>query len=68
MEESVGCQYDRLEVLDGIGSDAPVLGVYCGETFKAARASGSTLSVSFISDSVINSGGFVIYWTADEGQ
>uniref|UniRef100_A0A8B7TMF3 Cubilin-like n=1 Tax=Castor canadensis TaxID=51338 RepID=A0A8B7TMF3_CASCN len=65
LEGSEGCTHDFVEVLDGLYSDAPLQGRYCGTTIPHPITSFSNgLMLRFVSDSGMNSDGFQAVYAA----
>ncbi|XP_048237900.1 cubilin-like isoform X1 [Haliotis rufescens] len=64
LETASSCQWDKVEVRDGVDQTASLLGRYCGNDSPApVRSTGNTMYVYFKSDSSIRGGGFQASWT-----
>ena len=66
VELSDSCVYDHLSVFDGIDDRSPTIGVYCGKRTpqELIQSSGSSLFLTFVSDSADGGQGFVLTWQA----
>ncbi|XP_072347970.1 tolloid-like protein 2 isoform X2 [Scyliorhinus torazame] len=59
MEQHQECVYDHLEVYDGAGEKAPILGRYCGsQTPEPLVSSGNKMFIKFQSDASVQRKGF----------
>lgn len=69
MEESGGCVYDYLQVIDGNSKDDRVVGKFCGNHKPASIiSSGNFLSVVFITDATTVRRGFKANYRTYESQ
>ena len=60
-----GCEYDYVEVFDGITDKSPKLGKYCGQTKPSVRTSTShQLLITFVADATVKRTGFRIKYHA----
>ncbi|PVD35988.1 hypothetical protein C0Q70_02958 [Pomacea canaliculata] len=68
LETSSSCQYDYLEVRDGINERSPVLGTYCSNSVPSdVRTTGNVMFVKFVTDSNLHGSGFSAWWTVGCG-
>ncbi|XP_071942939.1 cubilin-like isoform X2 [Antedon mediterranea] len=59
LEDVSGCQFDSVQVYNGLENDAPILGTYCGVTApQDVASSGNHMRVVFRTDSNVNARGF----------
>ncbi|MEQ8909877.1 MAG: M4 family metallopeptidase [Vicingaceae bacterium] len=61
------CDYDYLEVYDGVNIAAPLIGKYCNTTGAPApiTSSGGAITLRFYSDQALTEGGFDISWNCN---
>ncbi|XP_043916230.1 cubilin-like [Protopterus annectens] len=65
IEELSNCYYDKIRFYDGPDIHARLIGTYCGIVPPPPISSaGSTMTIQFISDSIVNGKGFILDWYA----
>jgi len=66
VELSESCEYDQLSVYDGDDDQCPTIGVYCGKLTpqELIQSNGTTLFLTFTSDTADAGQGFVVNWQA----
>ncbi|XP_037612385.1 cubilin [Sebastes umbrosus] len=65
IEDLLDCGYDHLKIFDGPSVHYYPIGTFCGLALPPPlRSSGSTVTLQFISDSVVGGRGFLVEWTA----
>lgn len=64
LERSNDCTYDSLQIWDVIGSDAVLIGKFCGNVMpqELLKSSGQIMFVYFITDGVVSNGRFSFQW------
>ena len=57
----LNCSWDYVELFDGPSTGSPSLGKYCGTSYvgTSVGASGSTMTLKFVSDIVVPRTGFL---------
>ncbi|CAL8311895.1 unnamed protein product [Merluccius merluccius] len=62
------CNYDYVEVLNGLAADSPRLNRFCGSvpTGTQVRSSGQTMTVVFRTDASVSNGGFTATYSSNE--
>lgn len=69
LESDHNCGYDYVEVRDGDGLSAPVIGRFCGDLLPPPiKSSGSALHILFSSDGYNNFNGFVLIFQESAGR
>ncbi|XP_059183305.1 cubilin [Centropristis striata] len=65
IEDLHDCYYDHLKVFDGPSVHYYPMGTFCGLGLPhPLRSSGSTVTLQFVSDTVVGGRGFLVEWTA----
>ena len=68
IEYSQNCDFDYIEIFDGPDTTARSMGRYCGnQAPKYIRSTGSSLTLSFITDEWKTSPGFTVEWAETPG-
>ncbi|XP_069007315.1 cubilin [Embiotoca jacksoni] len=62
------CVFDYVDVLNGLGDDAPLLQRFCGTVPAGTRvrSSGNTMVIVFNTDASVSNGGFTASYSSDE--
>ncbi|XP_052697133.1 cubilin-like isoform X2 [Crassostrea angulata] len=69
IEDHSRCVYDYVAVYNGILSDSPIIGRYCGDTPPpVVESSGNTMKVVFWTDGSVSNGGFSARYTSPNEQ
>ena len=64
LEYTAGCQYDFLEIRDGISANSALVGRFCGSIKPPPYIStGNTLNITFVTDYSLNYDGFAMSYT-----
>ncbi|KAL5010260.1 hypothetical protein ScPMuIL_012565 [Solemya velum] len=64
LEQHVNCEFDFVEVRDGLSEESPLIGRYCSNTIPTRlMTSGNTAMVHFRSDSSASGSGFRLLYT-----
>ncbi|XP_041824165.1 cubilin [Melanotaenia boesemani] len=65
IEDLYDCYYDHLKIFDGPDVNHYSIGTFCGlDLPPPVRSSGSSVTLQFLSDSVMGGRGFLVEWTA----
>uniref|UniRef100_A0A672HTS6 Cubilin (intrinsic factor-cobalamin receptor) n=1 Tax=Salarias fasciatus TaxID=181472 RepID=A0A672HTS6_SALFA len=67
-DSGTNCVFDYVDVLNGLGVDAPLVRRLCGTVPAGTelRSSGNTMAVVFHTDDDVSSGGFLAFYSSDE--
>ncbi|KAF6722152.1 Cubilin [Oryzias melastigma] len=67
-DSGTSCMFDYVEVLNGLGADAPRLERFCGTVPAGTqvRSSGNSMAIVFRTDASISNGGFMASYSSDE--
>ncbi|KAJ8389047.1 hypothetical protein AAFF_G00124440 [Aldrovandia affinis] len=68
LEDHNSCMLDRVDVINGLVANAPLLERFCGSVSAGTqvKSSGNTMTVVFATDSSVSNGGFTADYSSDE--